>query len=244
MPKILLKFEAAVIREYKVDKPVFTIGRKPDNDIMLDNQAVSGHHCKLFQGGDTYFVEDLGSTNGTLVNGKKVLKSGLHHGDTINIIKYSLIFMVDGAPAPVQAAPAPEAQQSKPATAAPAQAAPAPAPAPAAVPVPQSQKPRAKAGLEVLEGAADAKTDHELTSLSTYIGKSSQANIQYKGSGMFNLGPDMAVVITMRPEGYYLIPIKEGYAKHNGNQLDKKALLADDDVIEVGGTKFRFYIVK
>lgn len=241
MPKLILKFEAAVIKEVKLDKPVVTVGRKADNDIMLDNQAVSGHHCKIYQSGDTYFVEDLNSTNGTLVNGKKVLKSGLHHGDTINLVKYSLIFMVEGAPPPKAAAPAAEAQASKPATAAPA---PAPAPAPAAVPVPQSQKARAKAGLEVLEGSADGKTEHELTSLSTYIGKSSQANIQYKGSGVFNLGPDMAVVITMRPEGYYLIPIKEGYAKHNGNALDKKALLADDDVIEVGGTKFRFFIVK
>lgn len=244
MPKLLLKFEAAVIKEIKLDKPVFTVGRKPDNDIMLDNQAVSGHHCKIYQAGDTYFVEDLNSTNGTLVNGKKVLKSGLHHGDTISIIKYSLTFLVEGAPPP-KAAPeaSAEAQASKPATAAPAPA-PSPAPAPAAVPVPQSQKPRAKAGLEVLEGSADGKTEHELTSLSTYIGKSSQANIQYKGSGVFNLGPDMAVVITMRPEGYYLIPIKEGYAKHNGNALNQKALLADDDVIEVGGTKFRFFIAK
>lgn len=235
MPKLLLKFEAAVIREYKVDKPAMTIGRKPDNDIMLDNQAVSGHHCKIYQSGDTYFVEDLNSTNGTMVNGKKVLKSGLHHGDAIGIIKYSLTFLVEGAQAPNAAPPAAGAQASKPATV---------VPAPAPAPVPQSQKPRAKAGLEVLEGSADGKTEHELASLSTYIGKSSQANIQYKGSGVFNLGPDMAVVITMRPEGYYLIPIKEGYARHNGSALDKKALLADDDVIEVGGTKFRFFIVK
>ncbi|MBI4800902.1 MAG: FHA domain-containing protein [Elusimicrobia bacterium] len=231
MPKLLLKFEAAVIKEIKLDKPVLSVGRKPDNDIVLDNQAVSGHHCKIYQAGDTYFVEDLNSTNGTFVNDKKVLKAGLHNGDAVNIVKYSLIFLDDGAPAAKSAAAAPAAEPAAPAPAAP-------------LPVPQSQKARAKAGIEVLEGSVDGKTEHELTNLSTYIGKSSQANIQYKGSGMFNLGPDMAVVITMRPEGYYLIPIKEGYAKHNGNELNKKALLADDDVIEVGGTKFRFFIQK
>ncbi|MBU2573214.1 MAG: FHA domain-containing protein [Elusimicrobia bacterium] len=236
MPKLLLKFEAAVIKEINLDKPVLNVGRKPDNDIVLDNQAVSGRHCKIYQAGDTYFVEDLNSTNGTFVNGKKVLKAGLHHGDSISIIKYSLIFTGDDAPAKKSAAPAAAVPADKPA---------APAPAPAApLPAPRSQKARAKAGLEVLEGSADEKTEHELTNLSTYIGKSSQANVQYKGSGIFNIGPDMAVVITMRPEGYYLIPIKEGYAKHNGNMLDKKALLADDDIIEVGGTKFRFFIKK
>ena len=64
MPKLMLKFEAAFIREIKLDKPSFTIGRKPDNDIALDNAAVSGHHCKMYESGGTWYVEDLNSTNG------------------------------------------------------------------------------------------------------------------------------------------------------------------------------------
>ena len=56
--------------------------------------------------------------------------------------------------------------------------------------------------------------------------------------------PDIAAVITLRPEGYYLIPIKEGFATHNGNSLTEKTPLKDDDIIGVGGTKFRFFIKK
>ena len=215
MPKLMLKFEAAFIREIKLDKPSFTIGRKPDNDIALDNAAVSGHHCKMYESGGTWFVEDLNSTNGTFVNGKKTLKSGLKNGDTINLVKFSLVFM-DEAAAPRAAEP----------------------------PLPQ-QKPKTPPGaLEVLENPADARKDFELTALSTYIGKSSQAAIPYKSGGLFGGGPELAVVITMRPEGYYLNPIKEDYAKYNGNPLNEKVMLKDDDTIEVGATRFRFFLKK
>ncbi|HBE89016.1 MAG TPA: hypothetical protein DDW67_07755, partial [Elusimicrobia bacterium] len=97
--------------------------------------------------------------------------------------------------------------------------------------------------LEVLEGSVD-KNEYELTAMSTYIGKSAQANIPVKGSGIFGSAPDMAAVITIRPEGCFITPIKEGYAKHNGDPLNEKKQLKDDDVIEVGGTKFRFFIKK
>lgn len=221
MPKILLKFEAAVIKEIKLDKPVTTVGRKADNDIVLDNSTISGHHCKLYEAGGVWFIEDLNSTNGTFVNGKKVLKAGLRNNDSISIVKYFLIF-VD------EAAKSAGAQAS------------ADAPEPELPP----QKVRIQASLEVMEGSSDGKKEHELTNLSTYIGKTAQANIQYKGSGIFNFGPDIAAVITLRPEGYYLIPIKEGYATHNGNPLKEKTALKDDDVIEIGGTRFRFFVKK
>ena len=216
MPKILLKFETSVIRDIPLEKPAFTVGRKPDNDIVLDNPTVSGHHCKIYEAGGTWFVEDLNSTNGTYVNGKKVLKAGLRPNDSVGVVKYSLTFM-DGAAG-----------------------GPAKAPEPA---LPQ-QKARVQGGLEVLEGGNDDKTQYDLTNLSTYVGKTPQANIQYKGAGLFNSGPDIAVVITLRPEGYYLIPIKEGFATHNGNSLTEKTPLNDDDVIGVGATKFRFYLKK
>ncbi|MFH1620045.1 MAG: FHA domain-containing protein, partial [bacterium] len=81
MPKLLLKFETAVLKEITIpaDKTSFSVGRKSDNDIAIDHPAVSGHHCKIYLSGGTFFVEDLGSTNGTFVNGKKILKAGLHH---------------------------------------------------------------------------------------------------------------------------------------------------------------------
>lgn len=217
MPKLMLKFEAAFIREIKLDKPAFSMGRKPDNDIVLDNAAVSGHHCKMYESGGTWFVEDLNSTNGTFVNGKKTLKAGLKPGDIITLVKYSLVFTEDSAPAT-----AARPEQTLP---------------------PQRGKPP-QGALEVLENPADTRKDFELTSLSTYIGKSAQAAIPYKAGGLFGGGPELAVVITLRPEGYYLNPIKEGYSRYNGNALNEKVMLKDDDVIEVGATRFRFFIKK
>lgn len=221
MPKLMLKFEAAFIREIKLDKPSYTLGRKPDNDIVLDNAAVSGHHAKMYESGGTWYVEDLNSTNGTFVNGKKTLKSGLKAGDIITMVKYSLVY-TDETAAQSQASVAAVAAQTMP---------------------PQRGKPP-QAAIEVLENPADDKKDFDLTASSTYIGKSAQASIPYKAGGLFGGGPELAAVITLRPEGYYLNPIKEGYAKHNGNPLNEKLILQDDDVIEVGATRFRFFLKK
>ena len=215
MPKLMLKFEAAFIREIKLDKPSFTLGRKPDNDIVLDNAAVSGHHCRMYESGGTWFVEDLNSTNGTFVNGSKTLKAGLKPGDTITLIKYTLIFTSEPA--------APQAAEQ---------------------PLPPQKQKSPLGALEVLENPADARKDFDLTALSTYIGKSSQAAIPYKSGGLFGGGPELAAVITMRPEGYYLNPIKENYAKYNGNPLGEKVMLKDDDTLEVGSTRFRFFLKK
>lgn len=214
----MLKFESAFIKEIPLDKPALTLGRKPDNDIPLDNAAVSGHHCKFYEAGGGWFVEDLNSTNGTFVNGKKTLKAGIKNGDIVTIVKYALIF-TDSSATPGKAGAAE-----------------------AALP---AQKPKpAQVALEVLENPLDSRTEFALTALSTYIGHSSQASIPYKSGGLFGGGPELAAVVTMRPDGYYLNPIKEGYAKHNGNALTEKVLLKDDDVIEVGATRFRFFIKK
>jgi len=217
MPKLMLKFEAAFIKEIKLDKPAFTLGRKPDNDIVLDNAAVSGHHCRISESGGTWYVEDLNSTNGTFVNNKKVLKAGLKQGDSVTVVKFSLVFVDENSPA---------------------------VHAPAEAPLP-SQKPKTPQGaLEVLDNPADGRKEFDLTALSTYIGKSAQAAVPYKSGGLFGGGPELAVVITMRPEGYYLNPIKEDYAKYNGNPLKEKVALKNDDTIEVGSTRFRFFLKK
>ena len=71
MRKLQLRFESAFIREIPLDKPSFTLGRKPDNDIALDNAAVSGHHCKFYEAGGGWFVEDLNSTKQANTSGKE-----------------------------------------------------------------------------------------------------------------------------------------------------------------------------
>src|SRR5262245_23894715 len=104
MPKLLLKFNAAVIKEIPITKDTLTVGRKPDNDIVIDNPAISSRHCKISLQGGAYFIEDLESTNGTYVNEKRIKKAGLHNNDVVGLAKHALVFVED-ASAPPPAAP-------------------------------------------------------------------------------------------------------------------------------------------
>ena len=93
MPKLVLLFEGRVIKETPVTLgAAVTIGRLPDNTIVIDNSAVSSHHIRVAREGPQFVVEDLGSTNGTFVNGEKVTKRPLRHGDTILVGKHKLFF--------------------------------------------------------------------------------------------------------------------------------------------------------
>ncbi len=71
MAKLVLKFKEAVIKEIEFDKDQVTIGRKPENDVAIDNLAVSGFHAKIFRENDAYVLEDMGSLNGSYVNGER-----------------------------------------------------------------------------------------------------------------------------------------------------------------------------
>lgn len=92
MAKLVLSFQDRIIDEYPLDRERLTIGRAPDNDIRIDNLAVSGHHAEVISVHNECFLEDLDSTNGTFVNGKAVRKQALKGGDYITIGKHSLRF--------------------------------------------------------------------------------------------------------------------------------------------------------
>ena len=210
MPKFLFQFEGAVIKEIPVTKGEITVGRKPDNDIVIDNPAVSGHHCKIVLVGDTFFVEDLNSTNGVFLNAKKIMKSGLKNDDVIGIAKHALKFIDDrqsdatitgAVPAAMPAADAtmmiaPQKQQELAAASATA----------------AHKKP---AVIHVVKGIVD-QPEYELKAPSTYIGKSDRVQIKIKGSGFFGSAPENAAMIANRAEGYFIVPIQEGYTKLNG----------------------------
>ena len=104
MAKLILSLDGSVIREVPLDKERLTIGRKPQNDIQIENLAVSGEHACIVTILHDSFLEDLGSTNGTLVNGSPIKKHILQNNDVIEIGKYRLKYMAD-APAAGQAAP-------------------------------------------------------------------------------------------------------------------------------------------
>ena len=95
MGKLVVSLDGVVIKEVQVTKDKTTLGRRPYNDIVIDNLAVSGEHAVLQLLGGNVFIEDLNSTNGTYINGKAVKKQLLQHNDTVEIGKYKIKFLVD-----------------------------------------------------------------------------------------------------------------------------------------------------
>lgn len=236
MPKLLLKFNAAVIKEIPIGLDALVVGRKPDNDIVIDNPAISGRHCRISLESGTYFVEDLESTNGTFVNEKRVKKAGLHHNDVVGLAKHALVFVED-APPPA-APPPPEKQDAGDKT---------------MMLTPQKQaelvaasasSSKAESGekvgvLRVLKGVVD-KPEYELKGMSTYIGKSDRVQVPIKGTGLFGNAPEVAASVHRKPEGYVLVAVTEGYPVVNGSKVTGSVVLKEGDLIDCGGTTMQF----
>lgn len=224
MVKLLLKFQAAVIKEIPIDKTPLTIGRKMDNDIIIDNLAVSGHHARLTQQGTAYMIEDLQSTNGTLINSKRIVSAALKHGDQIVIGQHTLVFVQPEAEAPAAPQGDPDATVVMPAR------------APQAAPPPAKQQTERIGVLRLVEGKAD-QPEYRLTSPLTYIGKSDTAAIKLRGF----FAPDIAALITRRQGGYILTAVKEGFPRLNGQAVTGQVELKDDDLVDLSGMKFIFH---
>ena len=93
MPKMIVSIDGVVIKEVQLTKDRTSLGRRPYNDIVIDNLAVSGEHAVLQLAGNEVHLEDLNSTNGTYLNGKAVKKQLLHNGDTVEIGKYRIKYV-------------------------------------------------------------------------------------------------------------------------------------------------------
>ncbi len=93
MARLILSLDGQTMAEYTMNKERYTIGRLPDNDIRIDNPAVSGHHSLIINILNDSFLEDLNSTNGTYVNGKLIKKHALQHGDIITVGHHQLRFI-------------------------------------------------------------------------------------------------------------------------------------------------------
>jgi len=246
MAKLVLSMNGVVQGEYELSKERLTVGRKPDNDIQIDNLAVSGKHAMVITILDDSFLEDLGSTNGTYVNGKLIKKHALKDGDVIAIGKHELKYVNEHAtadddefektmiikPGSASAAvAAAKAAEMAVAAAAPAAAAPAaaakPGAAPAAAPAAGGGMPLGR--LTVLNGPIAGK-ELELTKALITLGKP---------------GTQVAV-ISRRPQGYFLTHIESDgdgkrYPLVNGEPIGGKAYqLKDSDMIELAGIKMEF----
>jgi predicted component of type VI protein secretion system len=231
MAKLVLSMNGVVQGEYELNQERLTIGRKPDNDIPIDNLAVSGKHALIITILDDSFLEDLGSTNGSYVNGKLVKKHALKDGDVVAIGKHELKYINEHATAddddfektmiikPGSASAAVAAAQA--AEKAVESAAPA-APAAAGGGMPLAR-------LTVLNGPIAGK-ELELTKALITLGKP---------------GTQVAV-ISRRPQGYFLTHIESDgdgkrYPVVNGEAIGAKAYqLKDSDLIELAGIKMEF----
>lgn len=104
MPKMIVSIDGVVIREVQLTKDRTTLGRRPYNDIVIDNLAISGEHAVLQMVGAEVYLEDLNSTNGTYVNGKAAKRQLLQNGDSVEVGKYKIKFVSDAPLASVPAA--------------------------------------------------------------------------------------------------------------------------------------------
>src|SRR5258708_31766910 len=93
MARLMLSVDGSILAEYNMNKERYKIGRLPDNDIRIDNPAVSGHHSLIINILNDSFLEDLNSTNGTYVNGKLIKKHAMQHGDVITVGHHQLRFV-------------------------------------------------------------------------------------------------------------------------------------------------------
>lgn len=111
MPRLVITLDGVIVKEAALDKELITIGRRPYNDVVIENLAVSGEHAMFHLSAGQVEIEDRGSTNGTLVNGQSIQRQVLRHGDTIEMGKYRIRFLADAARSPssppVHSAPPP-----------------------------------------------------------------------------------------------------------------------------------------
>lgn len=220
MAKLIIKIDNEVIDHVELRQGDMKVGRKPGCDIFLDNLSVSGEHANIFTIGEDSFIQDLNSTNGTLINNKRVSKHHLRNGDVVTIGKYTLVYMAepvttrtDEFAKTVIINPTATAREEPVAT--------TPAPRPAA-----AAKTEARLGaLYVLSGTSSGKRI-DLIKAVTNLGKTGKR----------------AGTITRNAEGYLLAAGDDETPKLNGRPVPPQgALLKNGDIIEVAGTRLQFY---
>lgn len=215
MPKMIVSIDGVVIKEVQLTKDRTSLGRRPYNDIVIDNLAVSGEHAVLQMSGSEVYLEDLNSTNGTYVNGKAVKKLLLQNSDTVEIGKYKIKYVNEAAAAGFEKTMVIKAGSA-------GLIPPAPAGAPAA---PVEAGANLSAAIKVMSGAA-AGREVALVKVVTTIGK-----------------PGVAVAaITKRPQGFVVAHV-EGAGKPtlNGTPIGAEpVVLKNGDVLELAGTQMQF----
>ena len=235
MPILKLNFRNKSLAEFPLQRGYsLTIGRKKNNDVIIDNLAVSSHHAKIDSVGDSFVLIDLQSKNGSFVNEKQVNSHWLKPGDTINIGKHSLVFSYDQN----ETLPEDETDEidrtmvmdtsqyrsmvnkNKEEAAEP----------------PVNTKRKNTIGIISFLKGGDGK--YKCRKSITKIGKNPDSDIVVKG---FMVGRTSAT-ISKRPDGFYLSYVGGmSLPKVNQQKVRREILLNDSDVIEIGACQFQFF---
>jgi len=236
MAKLVLSFNGDIVKEYELDKEVMSIGRKPDNDIHIDNLAVSGNHAKILTILNDSFVEDLGSTNGTFIAGNKITKHALQNGESIVIGKHELKYVNESAAGD-------EGEFEKTMII-----------RPDAEGMPETEEADKDIEKSIGKIAADLATAGSTTTgpgaakLQLISGTNAGKELQLTKI-LTTLGrPGVQVAaITRRPAGYFLIVVDAGKDNKmplvNDTAIEKQHPLESGDIIEVAGVKMSFTLI-
>jgi len=252
MAKLILSMDNLVLKEIPLNKERLTIGRKPQNDVQIDNLAISGSHAVIVTILDDAFLEDLDSTNGTFVNGRQIKKHFLQNNDVIELGKYRLKFVREAGQAVAQEEvektmvlrPDMMRRVAEPGALAVAPRPPPPAAAPPAEP-PRSVAPPPPAPASPAAAQAAPTPDLPLGAIQVLTGSNAGRMLDLVKS-LTTLGkPGVQVaVIARRPHGYFLTHV-EGprYPQVNGTPINVQAhALKDHDIVELAGVKMEFFL--
>jgi pSer/pThr/pTyr-binding forkhead associated (FHA) protein len=263
MAKLILSMDGLVLKEIPLTKERTTIGRKPHNDIQIDNLAVSGEHAVIVTILNDSFLEDLGSTNGTVVNGNPIKKHFLQNNDVIELGKYKLKFVGEAAPAATgekadfektmvlrpsamkaaaAAAPGGGAQAAVAQRQAAVQAAAASA---QAAGIADKEPPKPAPAPAAAPAAAAKPGGQPLGAIQLLSGGNAGKELELT-KPLTTLGkPGVQVaVLTRRPQGYFITHV-EGDKRPTVNGAEIGAAphsLKDHDVIELAGVKMEFFL--
>lgn len=239
MSKLVLKFENAILQEVAVGQKEVSIGRSPDNAVVIDNPAVSHYHARVFNEEGRLMLEDFGSLNGTFVNGQRVKMVTLKPGDSVAIGKHTIV-VTDSAEVrahiafPGSSKPAPKINETvmldtkdrreflqKVASAGEsAQVAPG----------------RLKIPTLVVKTGRTDRDEYALSDKLTVIGKSAMATVKLKGW----FAPKAAAQINRRDDNAYYIGAADKIPTVNGESITKPVKLSAGDVVAVAGVELEF----
>jgi pSer/pThr/pTyr-binding forkhead associated (FHA) protein len=240
MSKLVLKFEESVLKEVPVGSHEVSIGRSPDNGLVIDNPAVSHYHARVFQEENRLMLEDFGSLNGTFVNGQRVKMVTLKAGDSVMVGKHTIVVTESREPQG-QGAGNGDARPAAPkinetvmldtkerrdflqkvaAVGESAQIAPE----------------RLKVATLIVRKGKTNQREYTLSDKLTVVGKSGLATVKLKGW----FAPKAAAQINRREDNFYYLGPADTAPSVNGQPVTQPTKLAAGDVINVAGVELEF----